>query len=358
MMKQTVKDIAVALGAKAYGAVELSVSGLSEPASARPDDLALAMSEDYSEQLAQGKARSAVVWAGADWQSLGLKAAIEVPRARLAMAHLTKMMDDAPRPVGISPHAVIDPTAQIGLDVSIGHFTVIGAGAVIGDGCQIAEHVSVGEDVCLGNATQICAGVRIMRGAYIGARVILQANVVLGSDGFSFVTATPSNVEIGIKTLGKVPFVALENPIQYRIHSLGSVVIGDDVEIGANSTVDAGTIRATTVGTGTKIDNLVQIGHNVQIGNHCLLCAQTAVAGSVLIGHRTVLGGKSGVGDNLTVGTDCVIGGAAIVLSDVPCGSFMMGYPAQQMLAYRARERHLRQANTHQKTVLKPNQKY
>jgi UDP-3-O-[3-hydroxymyristoyl] glucosamine N-acyltransferase len=353
-MTQTVKDIAAALGAKAYGAVDLSVSGLSEPASAGPDDLALAMSPAYGDALAQGQARAAVVWAGADWQALGLEAAIEAPRARLAMSGLTKMMDVFPVGIVISPHAVIAPRAQIGQGVSIGHFTVIGAGAVVGDGCQIAAHVSIGAGVIIGDDAQIHTGVRIMHRVHIGARVVLQPNTVLGADGFSFVTATPSNAEISRKTLGKTPFTAPDDPVQHRIHSLGGVVIGDDVEIGANSTVDAGTIRATSVGHGTKIDNLVQVGHNVQIGEHCLLCAQTAVAGSARIGDRTVLGGKSGVGDNLTVGADCVIGGAAIVLSDVPSGSFMMGYPAQPMLTYRARERHLRQANIRHKAVSKP----
>lgn len=357
-MTQTVKDIAAALGAKAYGAVDLSVSGLSEPATAGLDDLALAMSPAYGDALAQGKARAAVVWAGADWQALGLEAAIEAPRARLAMAGLTQMLDIAPVGVGISPHAVIDPSAQIEQGASIGHFSIVGAGAVIGVGCRIAEHVSIGAGVTIGDGGKIHAGVRIMRGVHIGGRVILQPNVVLGSDGFSFVTSAPSNVEIGRKTLGKTPFTAPDDPTQHRIHSLGGVVIGDDVEIGANSAVDAGTIRATSVGNGTKIDNLVQVGHNVQIGDDCLLCAQTAVAGSARIGDRTVLGGKSGVGDNLTVGADCVIGGAAIVLSDVPVGSFMMGYPAQQMLTYRARERQLRQANIRNKSVPKLDERY
>jgi UDP-3-O-[3-hydroxymyristoyl] glucosamine N-acyltransferase len=356
-MTQTVKDIAAALGAKAFGAVDMLVTGLSEPASAGPDDLALAMSPNYADALAQGAARAAVVWAGADWQAMGLLAAIEAPRARLAMAGLTQMMDPKHTNTGISAHAVIDPAAQIGQGVSIGHFCVIGAAAVIGDGCQIADHVSIADGVVIGADAQIHAGVRIMRRVQLGARCIIQPNVVLGGDGFSFVTAAPSNVEIGRKTLGKAPFEVPADPVQHRIHSLGGVMIGDDVEIGANSAVDAGTIRATSIGSGTKIDNLVQVGHNVQIGAHCLLCAQTAVAGSARIGDRSVLGGKCGVADNLKIGTDCVIGGAAIVLSDVPMGSFMMGYPAQPMLIYRARERHLRQANMRHKTVINPDKK-
>ncbi len=352
-MAKTVQDIATALGAKAFGAVDLLVTGLSEPAGAGPDDLALAMSPAYGDALLQGKARAAVVWAGADWRALGLDAAIEAPRARLAMAGLTQMMDRVEPPLGVSVHAIVDPTANIGKDVSIGHFAIIGAGAVIGNRSRIAEHVTIGAGVVVGQASHIHAGARLMGGVRVGARAIIQPNVVIGGDGFSFVTATPSNVEIGRKTLGKVPFEAPADPVQHRIHSLGGVQIGDDVEVGANSTIDAGTIRATRIGNGTKIDNLVQVGHNVVVGAHCLLCAQTAVAGSAVIGDRTVLGGKSGVGDNLKVGTDCVIGGAAIVLSDVPDGSFMMGYPAQPMLTYRARERHLRQAGLRHKPVSK-----
>ena len=353
-MGPSVKDIAAALGAKAFGAVDLRVTGLSEPQAAGPDDLALAMSPRYGEAVLQGQARAAVVWAGADWQALGLQAAIEAPRARLAMAGLTRMMDTAMPATGISPHAVIDPSATIGTGVAIGPFTVVGAGAVIGDGCQIAEHVTIAAGAAIGQAAQIHAGVRIQSRVRLGARVVIQPNAVIGADGFSFVTAAPSNVEIGRKTLGKAPFVPPVDATQHRIHSLGGVEIGDDVDIGTGSTVDAGTIRPTRIGRGTKVDNLVQIGHNVVIGDDCLLCAQTAVAGSAIIGDRCVLGGKSGVGDNLTVGADCVIGGAAIVLSCVPAGSFMMGYPALPMLTYRARERSLRQAVLGLKPVSKP----
>lgn len=270
-MTQSVKDIAAALGAKAFGAVELLVTGLSEPQSAGPDDLALAMSPRYGPALAQGHARVAVVWAGADWRALGLDAAIEAPRARLAMAGLTQMLDVAPVAMGISPHAVIDPSVQIGIGVSVGAFTVIGAGAVIGDGAYIADHVTIAAGVAVGQSVQIHAGARLQHKVRIGARCLIQSNVVIGGDGFSFVTAAPSNVEIGRKTLGKVPFEPAVDSTQHRIHSLGGVEIGDDVEIGANSTVDAGTIRPTRIGRGTKIDNLVQVGHNVTIGTDCLL---------------------------------------------------------------------------------------
>ncbi|MGJ8587002.1 MAG: UDP-3-O-(3-hydroxymyristoyl)glucosamine N-acyltransferase [Yoonia sp.] len=330
-MAHRVKDIAAALGAQAFGAVDLLVNGASEPASAGPDDLALAMSPAYGAALGKGQARVAVVWPGADWQALGLEAAIIAPRARLAMAHLTQMLDAALPRTGISPQAAIDPSARIGANVTIGAFCVIGADVVIGDGTWIADQVSLSAGVQIGADCQIHAGVRLQRGVHLGARVIVQPNATIGGDGFSFVTAEPSNVEKARETLGEAAMEAPDDPTWYRIHSLGGVVIGDDVEVGANSCIDAGTIRPTRIGTGTKIDSLVQVGHNVIVGAHCLLCAQAGVAGSTVIGDRVVVGGKAGIADNLSIGDDVVLGGGSVVLSNVPKGRVMMGYPATKM---------------------------
>lgn len=330
-MAHSVKEIAAALGAEAFGAVDLLVESAAEPASAGPDDLALAMTPAYGRALGQGRARAAIVWPGADWQALGLEAAIIAPRARLAMAGLTQMLDRPLPGGGISPQAAVDPTAQIGANVTIGAFTVVGADAVIGANSWIADQVSISEGVKIGTDCQIHSGVRLRRGVQLGARVILQPNVVIGGDGFSFVTAEPSNVEKARETLGETATEIPADPTWYRIHSLGGVTIGDDVEVGANSCVDAGTIRATRIGAGTKIDSLVQVGHNVIVGAHCLLCAQAGVAGSTVIGDRVVIGGKAGVADNLTVGDDVVLGGGSVVLSNVPKGRVMMGYPATKM---------------------------
>lgn len=333
-MAHSIANIAAALGAECFGAVEIVVNSAAEPGSAGPDDLALAMTPAYGDALSRGKARAAVLWPGADWQALGLEAAIIAPRARLAMARLTQMLDEPQMCAGISSHALVDPTAQIGADVMIGPFTVVAAGAVIGDGCRIADHVSIGADVQVGTHCQIHAGVRLQRGARLGSRVILQPGVAIGGDGFSFVTATPSNVELARETLGSAPLSPPDDPSWHRIHSLGGVDIADDVEIGANSTIDAGTIRATRVGRGTKIDNLVQVGHNVVVGEDCLLCAQCGVAGSTIIGNRVVVGGQAGVADNLKIGDDVVLGGATVVLSNVPSGRVMMGYPATRMQSH------------------------
>ena len=330
-MAHSVKDIAAALGAQAFGAVDLLVDGASEPATAGTRDLALAMTPAYGDALTIGKARVAVVWPGADWQALGLEAAIYAPRARLAMAGLTQMLDKPLQGSGISPHAVVDPTATIGADVVIGAFAVIGADAMIGAGTWISDSVSIGEGVSVGANCQLHAGVRLQRGSRLGDRVIVQPNVVIGGDGFSFVSKEPSNVELARETLGVAPMTAPEDPTWHRIHSLGGVEIGDDVEIGAGSTVDAGTIRATRIGKGTKVDNLVQVGHNVIVGEHCLLCAQAGVAGSTVVGDRVVVGGKAGIADNVTIGADVVLGGGSVVLSNVPAGRVMMGYPATKM---------------------------
>jgi UDP-3-O-[3-hydroxymyristoyl] glucosamine N-acyltransferase len=331
MMAHSVKDIAAALGAEAFGAVDLLIEGASEPATATASDLALAMTPAYGDALAQGAAQAAVVWSGADWQALGLKAAIIAPRARLAMAGLTQMLDRPLPADGISTHAAIDPSAQLGRNVRIGAFAVIGPDAVICDNTWIGDHVSIAAGVTVGADCQIHAGVRLQRGTRLGARVIVQPNVAIGGDGFSFVTAEPSNVELARETLGEGALAAPADPRWHRIHSLGGVVIGDDVEVGSNSCIDAGTIRATQVGEGTKIDSLVQVGHNVIVGAHCLLCAQAGVAGSTVIGNRVIVGGKAGVADNLKIGDDVVLGGGSIVLSHVPAGRVMMGYPATKI---------------------------
>ena len=333
-MAHSIQDIATALGVQAFGAVDLLVDGAAEPAAAGPNDLALAMTPAYGPDLAAGKARAAVVWADADWQALGLEAAILAPRARLAMAGLTQMLDPPHSGSGISDHALVHPDAKVGKDVVVGPFTTIAAGAVIGDQCWISDQVSIAEGVKIGAGCVIHAGVRLQRGTVLGDRVILQPNVAIGGDGFSFVTATLSNVELARENLGEAETIVPDDPTWHRIHSLGGVTIGDDVEIGANSTVDAGTIRPTHVGQGTKIDNLVQVGHNAIVGEHCLLCAQAGIAGSTVVGDRVVVGGKAGIADNLNVGDDVVLGGGSIVLSNVPAGRVMMGYPATKMQAH------------------------
>lgn len=339
-MAYSVQDIAAALGAEAFGAVDLLVDRPAEPGSAGTTDLALAMTPAYAEALTVSKARVAIVWPGADWAQMGLEAAITVPRARLAMAHLTQAFAPKRAVTGVDSSAVI--RSRIGQDVSVGPLSMIDVDVEIGAGTQIDSHVSIGPGAKIGKNCILHPGVRIGARVQIGDNCIIQPNAVIGADGFSFVTAGPSNEERAFAGMGRGPLDPPKDATRHRIHSLGSVVIGDDVEVGANSTIDAGTIRPTRVGRGTKIDNLVQVGHNVIVGEDCVLCAQAAVAGSTVLGDRVVMGGKSGIKDNVKIGADVVLGGGAIVLGNVAAGHFVMGYPAQDMPLYRAAQKALR----------------
>jgi len=329
-MTVSIAEIAKSLGAEFAGDGDVRVQGASTPAEASVKDLALAMDASYGEALGQGAAVAAVLWPGADWHAFGLKAAIFVDRPRFAMAGITATFARPPDiAAGIHPTTVIDATATIGSDVSIGPFCVIGARARIGQGARILSQVTIAEDAEIGADALIYAGVRIGSRVKIGDRFIAHYNAVIGGDGFSYVTPEPSAAEKARASLGTAGVV--KKQVWHRIASVGSIKVGDDVELGACATIDKGTVADTCVGRGTKIDNHVQIGHNVTIGEDCLLCAHAAVAGSSILGDRVVLGGQAGVGDHLVIGNDVVAAGATAILSNVPAGRVMMGYPAMKM---------------------------
>jgi UDP-3-O-[3-hydroxymyristoyl] glucosamine N-acyltransferase len=181
----------------------------------------------------------------------------------------------------------------------------------------------------IGDDALILQGVRIGARVKIGHRFICQPGAVIGSDGFSFVTPEKSGVEEIRATLGQREEIRAQS--WTRIHSLGAVSIGDDVEVGANCAIDRGTIRDTAIGSGTKLDNLVHIGHNVQVGRDTLLCGQVGIAGSSRIGDRVVLAGQCGVNDNIFVGDDVIAGGATKIFTNAPAGRVLLGYPAVKM---------------------------
>lgn len=329
-MAYTVDEIATALGAKAHGTVDLLIEGAAEPADAQPQHLALAMSPEYAESLPKGRARAAMLWNGADWQAMGLEAAITVARPRYAMAGLTRMLDPGPGwETGIHPTAVIDASATLGEGVSVGPLAVIGARAKIGAGCAIGPQCFVGSDAVIGADSILREGARICARVQVGARLIAQPGSVIGADGFSFVTPELSAVEAARKTLGDQGDAKAQS--YARIHSLGAVTVGEDVELGANSTIDRGTVRNTVIGDRTKIDNQVQIGHNCRVGTDCLICGQAGLAGSVTVGNNVVLGGKAGLADNITLGDNVIASGGAKIISNVPAGRVVMGYPATKM---------------------------
>ncbi len=326
----TIRQIADALGAECEGDDTLVVSRTAEPQDAGPQDLALATAAKYADSLSRGAAKAAMLWEGADWQAMGLKAAIFAARPRMAMAGLTRMMDPGQGfGAGIHPSAVIDPTAELGDNVSIGPLTVIGARARIGAGSVIGPQCHIGADATIGVEAQLREMVSIGARVTIGDRFRAQPGARIGGDGFSYVTPEVSGAETVRKTLGDQGDAKPQSWM--RIHSLGSVTIGDDVEVGANCTVDNGTIRDTSIGHGSKLDNLVHLGHNTRVGQDCLLCGQTGVSGSVDIGNNVVLGGQCGVVDNIFIGDGVIAAGGTKILSNVPAGRVMMGYPAVKM---------------------------
>jgi UDP-3-O-[3-hydroxymyristoyl] glucosamine N-acyltransferase len=247
-----------------------------------------------------------------------------VERPRVALAVLTNLFG---RPTSldakIHPTAVIAPNAEIGQGVGIGPLAVVGSQSLIGAGTMIHAHVTIGADVTIGCGCVIYPGARIGDRVQIGDRAILHHNVSVGADGFSFVAdhgGLDGTMLAGQLTAGNARLL--------RINSIGTVVLADDVEIGANSAIDRATLSATSIGRNTKIDNLVQIAHNVIIGENCLICGMVGISGSVKIGDRVVLGGGVGIADNLSIGSDAVIGAGSAVASNVQAGAVMIGRPA------------------------------
>jgi UDP-3-O-[3-hydroxymyristoyl] glucosamine N-acyltransferase len=209
---------------------------------------------------------------------------------------------------GIASTARIGRGATFGDRVSIGDYAVVGANAKLGDDVAVGPHSVVGDDVVIGNGSRLWPQVTIYRGATIGARVFVHSGVRIGSDGFGYVFRDGSHE--------KIPHV-------------GRCIIGDDVEIGANSTIDRGSIDDTVVGKGTKIDNLVHIAHNVRIGEKCLIMAQVGIAGSVTVGDGAILAGQAGISGHLTIGAGARLAAQAGVFGDIPAGETWSGYPAR-----------------------------
>ncbi len=321
------RDIAEALGGRLVGDGAVEVFRAVHPTEARAStDLALAMEGKLVALLAGSPARAAVVADGTEIPDGVLDGYVAVARPRYALAGITELFE---RPVhrdsGIHPTAVIAADARLGQDVVIGAFVVIGPRAEIGDRTVILAQGFIGADTRIGTGCLFHPGVRIGDRVQVGNRVILHHGVSLGADGFSVVTPEPGSVEAA-KATGRVEGI---NRVLRRIHSLGAVVVGDEVEIGANSAIDRGTISDTRIGRNTKIDNLVQVGHNVTIGENCMICGQVGIAGSVVIGNRVVLAGQVGVGDHVTIGDDAVVGAKSAVGTDVAPRSVVVGIPAQ-----------------------------
>lgn len=323
----SLSDIAAQLDATVVGDPGFVVRAVAHPALAEGEDvLALAMDEGSFKALGAGRARAAAVAPGMDLDLDRFAGGLVFRRPRLALAQLLELF---PRPTaypsGIHPTAIVDASADVAGDAAIGPYCVVGARARIGASAVLVSQVTVGADATVGDGCYLHPGVRIGDRCLIGAGCILHFNVAVGADGFGFVTPEESSIESAKRT-GEV---TARNTELVRINSIGNVMVGDGVEIGAGSCIDRGTLGPTRIGAGSKIDNLVQIGHNVIVGENCMIAGQTGIAGSTRIGDRVVIGGHSGVADHLTVGDDAVITGMAAVITDIDAAKVYGGYPAR-----------------------------
>jgi len=303
---------------------DIEIKRLAPPKSADENTLALAITEDEIANLAFTKAKSAVVPMGTGIENIST---IEVERPKLAMMkllHIFAIPVDAP--LGIHEKAVVHPEAQLGQNVSIGPNVVVGRGAVIGDNTKLVANVYIGKFVEVGNNCLFYPGVNIGDFVTIGNNVIIHHGTSIAADGFSFVTENPGTIEAA-KQQGNVEGDFSKQTI-FKIPSLGSVTISDDVEIGANVCIDKGTVENTFVGRGTKIDNLTMIGHNCKIGENCLIVSQVGISGSVNIGDRVVLAGQAGIADHINIGADSIIMAQAGVSKSFPEKSIVVGSPA------------------------------
>jgi UDP-3-O-[3-hydroxymyristoyl] glucosamine N-acyltransferase len=292
-----VDDIVALVGGRYDGPRDRVIRGVASLQDATSDHISFLGNPTYVPQLQTTKAGLVLVPDDIDG---GDPRFIRVSKPHAALAKvLIRWFNTPGLPSGISPLASISPTATIGKNVSIGAF------------------VAIGDDVVIGDDTTIYPNVTIYHRCKIGKRCILHSGVVIGADGFGFAT---------------------EGGRHHKIPQIGTVRIEDDVEIGANSAVDRAALDETVVGEGTKIDNLVQIGHNVRIGKHCLLVSQVGIAGSTELGDYVVVAGQSGISGHLKIGNGAQIGAASAVFHDVPDGGKVVGNPAIPFREYARRD--------------------
>ena len=307
----TTAQIAAVCGGTLEGDSERVITGANTPDQAGPAELAFAANPKAIEQAGSSRAGCLIVpeWFAAQ----GPWTLIRVSEPRVAFARALTALYGKPRPQGsIDPTARIDPSARVGPDCVIGAYVTIGAHSEIGRACSIGAGCHIGEEVYIGENSMLHAGVTVYDRVRIGARVVLHSGCVIGADGFGF-TLTADRYE--------------------KFPQVGTVEIGDDVEIGANSCVDRAALGATRIGEGTKIDNLVHIAHNCSIGKHVVIAAQTGFSGSVRVGDYAVIGGQVGVGEKAQIEAKAVVGGKAgiLVSQRVRAGEPVWGIPARPL---------------------------
>jgi UDP-3-O-[3-hydroxymyristoyl] glucosamine N-acyltransferase len=305
----TAEAIADLVSGELIGDGRVAISGVAPLDRAEVGHLSILSSAKYQPLFAT--TRAGVVLVDPEFRE-----SVGSPRARIIVKQpLEKLLSLLPRlyparqsQQGIAPTARIGHGSLLGQNVSIGDYAVIGANAKIGDDVVIGAHCVVGDDVAIGNASRLWPQVTLYPGASIGARVFLHSGARIGSDGFGYV---------------------FRDGAHHKIPHVGGCIIGDDVEIGANSTIDRGSIDDTVIGEGTKIDNLVHIAHNVRIGKKCLIMAQVGIAGSAAIRDGAILAGQAGISGHITIGAGARVAAQGGVFGDIPAGETWSGYPAR-----------------------------
>jgi UDP-3-O-[3-hydroxymyristoyl] glucosamine N-acyltransferase len=301
----SIGEIVDLVGGQFEGDRNRTINSVGPLASAADDQLSFLSNRKYAADLATTAAGAILVPAkleGCDsrW--------IRVDDPYFAFAKImARWFSDRPRPKGISAKAMVADSAKLGENVAVGHFAVIGENVVVGSNVTIFQNVSIEADSVIGDGCIIYPNVVIYDGTRIGHRCIIHSGVVIGSDGYGFAT---------------------HGGRHHKIPQIGIVRIEDDVEIGAGTTIDRAALGETVIGEGTKIDNLVQIGHNVKVGKHCLLVSQVGIAGSTELGDYVAVAGQSGFSGHLKIGNRVQVAAKSAVLEDVPDDTKVMGSPA------------------------------
>jgi len=307
MIKKSVAEIALAVGGDVMGDAGVAIQGVSGIKEAQPGDLTFVANAKYFPLVEKTKA--AVIICPRNMTASG-KTLIRVDNPSLAFSKAVSLFsaEPVPRWEGIHPTAFVATDVRLGKNLSLGPYVVIEGGAIIGDNVTIGAGCFIGYQSTLGSDCTLYPHVMIRERCSIGHRCIIHSGTVIGSDGFGY--------------------IAIEGRHE-KIPQVGIVEIHDDVEIGANVTVDRARFDKTVIGAGTKIDNLVQIAHNVRIGKNCLLIAQSGISGSTVLEDSVILAGQSGVAGHLAIGMGSVVAARGGVTHSVPPGTVVSGYPAQ-----------------------------
>jgi UDP-3-O-[3-hydroxymyristoyl] glucosamine N-acyltransferase len=314
-------ELAALVGAELRGKGDITITHIDSLERAGPGALSFIRNARYAKEWAVSKAAAALITRDiplADIENQleptpfhGPRALLLVADADLAMIRVLDVFAARPTPPtpGIHPTAVVDPSANVAPSAAVGPLSIIGPGATIGEASHLVGNVYIGQDARIGDRVTLHPGVNVLDRCVIGNDCIIHAGTAIGADGFGY---RPSPDGRGL----------------LKIPHIGNVVIGDHVEIGANSCVDRAKFGSTTVGAGTKIDNLVQIAHGCRVGRSCIICGQTGLAGSSIVGDGVIIGGGVGVADNVEIGSGARIAALAGVTSNVPAGQTWMGAPA------------------------------